>query len=114
MLKMTRKKVILTLLALVITFIAIIVLGTQWIASSKAMPIAKKAVAERLKLAPEKYESDVQLQWWRPWSFNEGNDDGVTRFVLCGNDLEAKKRCYGLRLEKRGGEWAVVDMVERI
>ena len=108
---MTRKKVLITLGAVGVTFIAIVVVGVSMITNSGAYSEAQTQIRNRQNMANAAPGSSARLAWWRSWSYSESDLEGDAVFSLCADT--GRRECYLVRMKKEQGTWRLVSLNER-
>jgi hypothetical protein len=111
LLQMTRKKVLLTTGALILTFVVIVAVGISMIKNSGAYFVAQMELARYLNGNTEQSRTSSKFAWWRSWSYNESASNGNAFFTLC--TVSSNVKCYVVQLKKDFEVWRIVSIKER-
>lgn len=98
------KKIIFSLIIVIVIFFMVMWIGVHLIKSSPVYEISKIQVKNEFGLP----SSDLNIKWFSPMSFSEGAYSGSAEFVLCN-----KENCFGIKAQKPSGIWEITGIVKQ-
>ena len=98
------KKIIATVVLLVLAYFASIAVGVYRLKTSALYPITEKALAAHLtSINSKEAAGPFHMKWYGPWQYSSSASKGISKFWLC----TPSDRCYMMFAVKIDGVWNI-------
>lgn len=109
----TRRKIVVGLVAVVLTYAVVLVWGLSMLVHSDAYAVAQREVGRRLQIPEQVANRSVKVQWWKSWTYRESTANGIASFTLCGQAPGRAKVCFDVVMTKIEGRWNIDSIKQK-
>lgn len=103
----TLRKIFIGLVAVALTYAAVIVWGLLMLSRSNSYAMAQREVGRRLQIPDQIVTDSVRIRWWKSWTYRESGANGLAQFTLCGKTPGRAEICFNFIMTKTEGVWNI-------